>query len=154
MVGEVRVGEGDGFAPSEILGLQSLAIRGEDELGTDFCSGGADLQRLERFAYGADFAHGDVDVVTLKHAMGGTSDAILMPVRRRFRAVSLIAESGQERKRELRRVEGLKGQFRNGFFDFDCIHGASCLCDFPPLVSGRGSVIDAALRGSIVNGCL
>ena len=35
----------------------------------------------------------------------------------------LIAESGQERERELDRVEGLKGQVQYGFFDFYCIHG-------------------------------
>ena len=47
-----------------------------------------------------------------------------------------MPESGQEREREFRCLEGLKGQLRYGLFYFYCIHGLLCLCDsFEPVSS-------------------
>jgi hypothetical protein len=76
-----------------------------------------------------------MDVVALEHATRHIR-CIVVASTQALECRVLIAESGQERERELRRIEGLKGQVRYGFFDFYCIHGASCLCDFFPLVSG------------------
>jgi hypothetical protein len=104
------------------------------------------VQRLEGFAHGASVAHGDVDVVALEYATRHIRSIVVASAQAFERSI-LIAESGQERERELSRVEGLKGEIRYGFFDFYCIHGPSCLCDFSPLVSGCSSVTDVALRG-------
>lgn len=135
MVGEVRVRAGDGFATHQFFGLQGLPVGGEDELGTGFSGGGTDAQCLEGSTHGTSFAHGDMDVVALEHATRHIR-SIVVASTQALECCVLIAKSGQKRERELLRVEWLKGQFRYGFFDFYCIHGASCLCDFPPLVSG------------------
>jgi len=109
MVREVRVGAGDGFATGQFFGFKGLAVGGKDELGLGFCSGRAGAQRLEGFAHGARFAHGDMDVVALEHATRHIR-SIVVASTQALECRILIAESGQERERELRRVEGLKGQ--------------------------------------------
>ena len=70
VVGKVGVGAGDGLAVDEVLGLEALAVGGQDELGL-VAGGGRTLpQRGERrrhFAFRADL---DVDVVALEHPAG------------------------------------------------------------------------------------
>ena len=76
-----------------------------------------------------------MDIAALEHATRHIRGVVVAGAQALERGL-LIAERGQERERELRRVEGLKGQVRYGFFDFYCIHEASCLCDFPLPVPG------------------
>jgi len=74
MVGEIRVGAGDGLKAGQFFGLKGLPVGGEDEFGAGFCRGRAGAQGLEGFAHGATgfvwFAHRDMDVVALEHATG------------------------------------------------------------------------------------
>ncbi len=109
MVGEVQVGAGDGFATSQLFGFKGLPIGGEDELGTGFGGGRAGAQRFEGSTHGAGFAHGDMDVVALEHATRHIR-SIVVASTQALECRVLIAESGQKREREFRRVEGLKGQ--------------------------------------------
>jgi hypothetical protein len=70
-----------------------------------------------------------MDVVTLEHATRYIRSVVVAGTQTPESRV-LIAKCRQKRKRELSRIEGLKGQIRYGFFDFYCIHGATNLCVF------------------------
>ena len=70
VIGEIRVGAGDGFAVHDIFRLKCFAIGGEDELAL-LARGGRTLpqcfERAGDFALRADL---DMDVVALKDAAG------------------------------------------------------------------------------------
>ena len=67
-------------------------------------------------------AGGDVDVAALEHAAGHIR-GVVVACPQALEGGVLVAEGSQEGEREFRSVEGLKGQFREGGFDFYCVHG-------------------------------
>lgn len=106
VIGEVWIVAGDGFATGQFFGFKGLAVGGEDELGSGLCGGGTLAQRLEGFAHCARCAHGDVDVVALEHAVGHIR-CVVVAGTQALESRVLIAKSGEEGERKLRRVEGL-----------------------------------------------
>lgn len=100
MIGEIWIGTSDGFTRDQLFRFERLTIGGEDELGLDLGGGRAGAQCLEGVAHSACCAHGDVDIVTLKHAaryIGG----VVVAATQALESCVFVAESGQEREREL-----------------------------------------------------
>src|SRR3546814_2922952 len=68
MIRELGEGAGDGFAACQILRLERLAVRRQNELGLGPRGGGAVTQRGELGGHCAGIGDGDVDIAGLKNA--------------------------------------------------------------------------------------
>lgn len=120
MVGEVGIAAGDRLAACQVLGLECLSVGRENEFG--FGSGGrrAVLERDKRLRDLAGGSDGDMDIVGLKDAtqVGLVRLALAQALDRRL----LVAEGLKEGEGELRAVERLLGERRDGFFDLYGVH--------------------------------
>src|SRR3546814_20024886 len=108
MIRELGEGAGDGFAACQILRLERLAGRRQNELGLGPRGGGAVTQRGELGGHCAGIGDGDVDIAGLKNAahIGFVRRARAQPLEGR----SLVAESLKEGERELRSEERRVGK--------------------------------------------
>ncbi len=122
VVVEVGVVAGDRFAIDEVLGLEGLAVGGEDELGLL----PAWWQGFARSA--ASVAVTSPSGQTLMWMLlrwstpPGRSDWFVLPARRRLSVVSLFPKASRKAKGKVSGIERRFGEPGNGFFDFDCVH--------------------------------
>ena len=117
MVREVAIGAGDRFAARQVLGLDGVAIRRQDELRLGPGRRRAGPQRSEGLRDLAGGGDGDMEVVGLKDSaqVGPVRLALAQALDCRL----LVAEGLKEGEWKLLSVEGLLSQRGNCLFDLD-----------------------------------
>jgi hypothetical protein len=122
MVWEVGIGAGDRLAARQVLGLERLPIRRQNELRLGPGRRGAGPQRGKGLRDLARRADGDMDVVCLKDSaqVGPVRFALAQALEGRF----LIPEGLEEGEWELPSVERPFGEGRYGLFDLNGVHTA------------------------------
>jgi len=123
MVRKVGVGAGDRLARGQVLGLERVAVRRQDELRLRFRGRRARLQRGERLRDLARCGDEDVDVPGLEDAaqIGLVRLAFAEPLE----GCLLVPEGLQEGERKPFGVKRLLGELGDGLFDLDGVHASS-----------------------------
>ena len=120
VIGEVRIGAGDGVAGGDVLRLKVSAVGGKDEFRLGLGGCGACFEGLKGLGH-LPFSTGlEVNVVGLKNPA-----KVGFVGRPRAQALDrgvLVAERKEEGIRELISIERLLGQCRYGLFDFNSVH--------------------------------
>ena len=123
MIVEVLEITGDGFAAGQVLRLKVGAIGGKDELGLGPRAGGTGAQFRQRVGNLPGRTGGDMDVVGLQHA--AKVGFVRHPAAQAFQRGVLVPKGFQEGIRKRIRVKITIREFRDGLFDFDCVHVVS-----------------------------
>jgi hypothetical protein len=108
VIGEIRVGAGDGFAGFDFFGFKAFAIGSENEAGFGPAGGRAVLERCQGFRHFACLGDCDVDIAGLQDAaeIGFVRCARAQALEGGF----LVAKGLQEGERERLPVKWLEGQ--------------------------------------------
>lgn len=150
-VGEVGVGASDGFARGQMLCLERLAIRGQDEAGLASDRGWTGLQLRQTSRGRAGLGGDNVEVVGLKNAVQIGLVGVARPQTAQGRFLG--AERLQKLEWKFSLVERLLRQVRDSLFDLNRVQapipttlGASIASGERNCVGARSPVANELLK--------
>lgn len=118
MVGDIGIGAADGRSRGQVLRLQHLTIRGENEFGFGRLGLGAGFQVIE-LCRGLTLArNGHVDVVALEQAAHNVQQ-VGIARSESLEGNILVSKGREELEGKFSRVKGQLCQLRNSLFDLN-----------------------------------